>query len=96
MTILLALGAGLGAGATTIGGKKHEAPSATPAIREAPPRVKLSIARIAWPKEVRGVHVTMALAGLEGKIGHRRHAATGDAAGDECLAADGFGSGIHP
>jgi hypothetical protein len=68
VTILLALGAGLGAGATTIGGKKHEAVSATPAIREAPPRVKLSIGRVAWPKEVRGVHVTMGLAGLEGKI----------------------------
>ncbi|HSS74908.1 MAG TPA: putative glycoside hydrolase [Gaiellaceae bacterium] len=68
VTILLALGAGLGAGATVIGGKKHEAVSSTPAIREAPARVEQPAGRVAWPREVRGVHVTMALAGLEGKI----------------------------
>jgi hypothetical protein len=68
VTILLALGAGLGAGATVIGGKKHEDVYSTPAIREAPARVKQPAARVAWPREVRGVHVTMALAGLEGKI----------------------------
>ena len=67
-TILLALGAGLGAGATVIGGKKHADVSSTPAIREAPARVKQPAGRVAWPREVRGVHVTMALAGLAGKV----------------------------
>jgi len=68
VTILLALGAGLGAGATVIGGRKHADVSSTPAIREAPARVEQPAARVAWPREVRGVHVTMALAGLEGKV----------------------------
>jgi hypothetical protein len=67
VTVLAALGAGLGAGATVMGGSKHE--SATPAIREAPPHVKVvQVGPREWPREVRGVHVTMALAGLEGKI----------------------------
>ena len=68
VTILLALGAGLGAGATVIGGKKHEDVSSTPAIREAPAGSEQPAGRVVWPREVRGVHVTMALAGLEGKI----------------------------
>ena len=49
-------------------GKKHADVSSTPAIREAPVRVEQPAGRIAWPREVRGVHVTMALAGLAGKV----------------------------
>jgi len=67
VTILLAIGAALGAGATVIGGKKHENAS-SPAIAEVPPRVKQADVPRTWPREVRGVHVTMALAGLEGKV----------------------------
>jgi hypothetical protein len=67
VTILLAVGAGLGAGATVIGGKKHSSSSA-PAISQAPAGVDKRTLPRAYPGEVRGVHVTMALAGLEGKI----------------------------
>ena len=64
LTILLGVGAGIGLGATQITGKK----APTPAVSRDPIRVdKQPIAR-AHPREVRGVHVTMALAGLEGKI----------------------------
>jgi hypothetical protein len=68
VTVLLAVGAGLGAGATVIGGKSHEATSSTPAISQAPVVVDKPTLPRAYPREVRGVHVTMALAGLEGKI----------------------------
>jgi hypothetical protein len=65
-TILLAVGAGLGAGATVIGGSKHV--SSAPAISQAPVSVDKEAVPRAYPREVRGVHVTMALAGIEGKI----------------------------
>jgi hypothetical protein len=67
VTILLALGAGLGAGATVIGGKKHTT-SSVPAISQAPAGVDNPTLPRPYPSEVRGVHVTMGLAGLEGKI----------------------------
>jgi hypothetical protein len=67
VTILLAIGAGLGAGATVIGGKKH-AVSSPPAISQAPVEVDKPTLPRAYPHEVHGVHVTMALAGLPGKI----------------------------
>ena len=68
-TILLAVGAGLGAGATQISGKKHSSSSSSaPAISQAPARVAKPTLPRAYPREVRGVHVTMGLAGLEGKI----------------------------
>jgi hypothetical protein len=63
-TILLALGAGVGLGATQMGGGHHAAdPGKTPPIvvdKPAAPR--------AFPREVRGVHVTEPLAGLPGKL----------------------------
>jgi hypothetical protein len=68
VTIVLAVGAGVGAGATVIGGKRHEATSSTPAISQAPAGVDKPTLPRAYPREVRGVHVTMALAGLAGKI----------------------------
>jgi hypothetical protein len=68
VAILLAMGAGLGAGATVIGGKKHEATSSTPAISQSPAGVDKPTLPRSYPREVHGVHVTMALAGLEGKI----------------------------
>jgi hypothetical protein len=67
VTILLALGAGLGVGATVIGGKNHSTTSA-PAISQAPAGVDKRTLPRAYPREVRGIHVTMALAGLEGKL----------------------------
>jgi hypothetical protein len=67
VAILLAVGAGLGAGATVIGGKGHST-SSTPAISQAPARVAKQALPRAYPREVRGLHVTMALAGLGGKI----------------------------
>jgi hypothetical protein len=64
-TILLALGAGIGLGATQITGTgKH---STRPAA-SAPILVDKPALPRAYPREVRGVHVTMALAGLEGKL----------------------------
>jgi hypothetical protein len=63
--ILLAIGAGVGGGATVIGGSKH---SSEPAISQAPVNAERPNLPRAYPREVRGVHVTMALAGLEGKI----------------------------
>ena len=63
--ILLAIGAGVGGGATVIGGSKH---SSTPAISQAPVNSEKPNLPRSYPREVRGVHVTMALAGLEGKI----------------------------
>ncbi len=65
VTILLGLGAGIGLGATQISGS-HGAPAA--AVSPGPIRVDTGPAQRAYPREVRGVHVTMALAGLEGKI----------------------------
>jgi hypothetical protein len=67
VTILLAIGAGLGAGATVIGGKNHAA-SSPPAISQAPAGVDKPTLPRRYPHEVHGVHVTMALAGLPGKI----------------------------
>jgi hypothetical protein len=67
VTILLAVGAGLGAGATVIGGKKHFT-SSTPAISQAPAGVDKPTLPRPYPREVRGVHVTIGLAGIAGKI----------------------------
>jgi hypothetical protein len=67
VTILLAVGAGLGVGATVIGGKKH-ATTSTPAILQASVGVDKPTLPRPYPRDVRGVHVTMALAGLAGKI----------------------------
>jgi hypothetical protein len=61
--ILLGLGAGIGLGATQIS-HKH----ATGKVAEPPIRVDKPTVPRAYPREVRGVHVTMGLAGLEGKI----------------------------
>jgi len=62
-SVLLALGAGIGLGATEITGKHS-----TPPASQAPIRVDKPTVPRAYPREVRGVHVTMGLAGLEGKI----------------------------
>ena len=50
-------------GATQITGKH-----ASPAVPQTPIRVDRATVPRAYPREVRGVHVTMGLAGLEGKI----------------------------
>jgi hypothetical protein len=72
-TVLLAVGAGLGLGAKQITGTKRP-----PAVSAAPIRVDKPTMPRSYPREVRGVHVTMALAGLEGKV-------------DEYLALKGYG-----
>jgi hypothetical protein len=63
-TVLLALGAGVGLGATQIsGGHGSSAPVAEPPIVvDKPPAPR------PYPREVRGVHVTAPLAGLPGKL----------------------------
>jgi hypothetical protein len=62
-TILLALGAGIGLGATQIsGGHRTAAPTQPPIVVDKPPTPR------AYPREVRGVHVTAPLAGLPGKL----------------------------
>jgi hypothetical protein len=68
LTILLGVGTGLGVGATHIPGNAKR--TATPAVGKPPIVVdaKRAIGPRPWPRDVRGVHVTMALAGLEGKI----------------------------
>jgi hypothetical protein len=75
LTILLGVGAGIGLGATQITSKHARAPR----VAQGPIRVvdKQPVAH-AYPREVRGVHVTMALAGLDGKI-------------DEYVALKGYG-----
>jgi hypothetical protein len=73
VTILLALGGGIGLGATQISGK-HSART----VPQTPIRVATPTLPRAYPHEVRGVHVTMGLAGLEGKL-------------DEYVALKGYG-----
>jgi hypothetical protein len=72
-TILLGTGAGIGVGATQITGRH-----ASPVASQAPIRVDRPSLPRAYPREVRGVHVTMALAGLEGKL-------------DDYVALEGYG-----
>jgi hypothetical protein len=62
--ILLALGAGIGLGATQISGRHGTVVASRPPIRVDKPLVPRP-----YPSEVRGVHVTAPLAGLPGKIG---------------------------
>ncbi len=62
-SVLLALGAGLGAGATLFTGKHPPRVASPPPIHVDKPTLPRP-----YPSEVRGVHVTMALAGLQGKI----------------------------
>jgi hypothetical protein len=64
LTILLGVGAGIGVGATQIT-SKH---SSVPPVAQGPIRVDKQPVAPAYPRDVRGVHVTMALAGLNGKI----------------------------
>jgi hypothetical protein len=77
-TILLALGAGIGLGATQITGNRHTHRNAAPTAAGPPIRVEQPTTPKPYPREVRGVHVTMGLAGLEGKI-------------DEYLALEQYG-----
>jgi hypothetical protein len=63
--VLLALGAGIGLGATQMPGRR-----AAVAVPSQPPiRVDRPLVPRAYPDEVRGVHVSAPLAGLPGKIG---------------------------
>jgi hypothetical protein len=63
-SILLAIGAGIGLGATQINGR-HGAP---PPPSRAPILVDKPLVPRPYPTEVRGVHITAPLAGLPGKI----------------------------
>jgi hypothetical protein len=64
LTILLGVGAGIGVGATQITSKHASAPP----VAQGPIRVDKQPVAPAYPRDVRGVHVTMSLAGLNGKI----------------------------
>lgn len=75
--LLLAFGAGLGLSATYIAKGNGSATHAAKSPAQAGKSQKPAGPR-AYPPEVRGVHVTMALAGLEGKI-------------DEYVALKGYG-----
>ncbi len=75
---LLALGAGFGLGATFIGKGARTVPVAPKRVERVAAAPQQPARPRAYPAEVRGVHVTMALAGLEGKI-------------DEYLALEGYG-----
>ena len=75
LTILLGVGAGIGLGATQITSKHARTPVVAP---QKPIRVDKQPLSRGYPREVRGVHVTMALAGLDGKI-------------DEYVALKGYG-----
>ena len=73
LIVLVAIGAGVGLGATRITHKQAVRTAPQAPIHVAKPTVPR-----AYPREVRGVHVTMGLAGLEGKI-------------DEYVALKGYG-----
>src|SRR5947207_8796813 len=62
--VLLGLGAGLALGATDIGQRGISTSATTVSLRAKPARP----AHRAVPREIRGVHVTMGLASLPGKL----------------------------
>ena len=66
LTVLLALGAGIGLGATQISSGNHQA--ATSSAAQPPIRIATPTALATHPAQIRGLHVTMGLAGLPGKI----------------------------
>jgi hypothetical protein len=67
LAVLLALGGAIALGARAVGGgKQHRSAAPKPASR----RVTHRPARRAIPAEIRGVHVTMGLASLPGKLQH--------------------------
>jgi hypothetical protein len=63
--VLLALGAGVALGARAVGGKHHAAAHASKQARRSAAHRPV---RRAVPDEIRGVHVTMALASLPGRL----------------------------
>ncbi len=64
--VLLALAAGITLGARSVGGTSHAKPTKwTPSQKPAP---KPAVDHVPLPEEIRGVHVTMALASLPGKL----------------------------
>ena len=67
VALLLASLLGLAAGATVIGDDEHAVPAASTPVAKPKPRPTVPKPRT-LPSEVRGVHVTMALASLEGKL----------------------------
>jgi hypothetical protein len=64
--VLLALGAGIGLGATQI--STHRTAATPPRAAQPPIRVDKPTAPRAYPREVRGIHITASLAGLPGKV----------------------------
>jgi hypothetical protein len=67
-TVLLGVGAGVGLGATQITAKHPANRGAAAPPSRTPIRVDKPTVPRPYPTEVHGIHVTMALAGLEGKI----------------------------
>src|SRR4051794_24135984 len=70
LAVLLAAVAGITLGARSVGGgRKHAQPVKTAApVRKRRPTVAVTAGHVPVPQEVRGVHVTMALASLRGKL----------------------------
>lgn len=66
--VLLALGAGVGLGATRMSSSASEPGKAAAPASRAPARADKPDVPRAYPREVRGIHVTAPLAGLAGKI----------------------------
>jgi hypothetical protein len=69
LAVLLALAAGIALGARSVGGGSA-APKQAAAVKPAPskPRREGRSRHLAVPREIRGVHVTMSLASLPGKL----------------------------
>jgi hypothetical protein len=69
LAVLLALVAGITLGARSVGGGGHARPAKQAAPADAKPAAgAVAKGHVAVPKEIRGVHVTMSLASLPGKL----------------------------
>src|SRR4051794_556145 len=68
--VLLAAVAGITLGARSVGGsgKQAEPVKAAAPVKKRQPTVAVTAGHVAVPQEIRGVHVTMALASLRGKL----------------------------
>jgi hypothetical protein len=68
IAVLLALAAGIALGARAVGGGKHNAAPTAPAKAAVKHSARRNDGRPPVPTQIRGVHVTMALASLPGKF----------------------------
>src|SRR3954471_16075434 len=70
LAVLLAAVAGITLGARSVGssGKRAHPAETTAPVKKRKPAVAVTAGHVAVPQEIRGVHVTMALASLRGKL----------------------------